>query len=52
MKFVRSQGDGGLSKHNVFIFCVIDVDNSCACTITIHPSLGGINRDSRFISAY
>lgn len=36
----------------VFIFCVIDVYNSCACTITIHPSLGGINRDCRLISAY
>ena len=48
----RSQCDGGLSKHNAFIFGVIDVDNSCAYTITIHPSLGGINRDCRLISAY
>jgi len=49
---LRSQCDGGLSKHNVFIFCVIDVDNSCACAITIHPSLDGINGDCRLISAY
>lgn len=52
MRFLRSQSDGGLSKHNAFIFSVIDEDNSCACTITIHPFLGGINRDCRLISPY
>ena len=52
MKFLRSQCDGGLSKHNAFIFSAIDEDNSSACTIIIHPSLGGINRDCRLISAF
>lgn len=41
-----------MSKHNAFIFSVIDVDNSCACTITIHSSLGCIKRDCRLIRAY